>query len=103
LFSGSGINAFRMASSNSSPAEKSCACAYIAFLAGIFSWYEDSTGDARSDVSCLSTTSVQFPRRQHVEESGPCVRVKSTGKLKLQVVWLKTLSVFVVDEKNRIR
>jgi hypothetical protein len=30
-----------MASSNSSPAEKSCACAYIAFLAGIFSWYVD--------------------------------------------------------------
>jgi hypothetical protein len=41
LLSGSGINAFRMASSNSSPAEKSCACACIAFLAGIFSWYAD--------------------------------------------------------------
>jgi hypothetical protein len=39
LFSGSGINAFRMASNNSSPAEKSCACAYITFLAGIFSCY----------------------------------------------------------------
>jgi hypothetical protein len=34
LFSGYGINAFRMASSNSSLAAKSCACAYIAFLAG---------------------------------------------------------------------
>jgi hypothetical protein len=43
LFSGSGINAFRMVSSNSSPGEKSCTCAYIAFLAGIFSWYADST------------------------------------------------------------
>jgi hypothetical protein len=43
LFSGCGINAFRMTSSNSSPAEKSCACAYIAFLAGIFSCYADST------------------------------------------------------------
>jgi hypothetical protein len=43
LFSGCGINAFRMASSISSLAEKSCACAYIAFLAGIFSWYADST------------------------------------------------------------
>jgi hypothetical protein len=31
-----------MASSNSSPAEKSCACTYIAFLAGIFSCYADS-------------------------------------------------------------
>jgi hypothetical protein len=41
LLSGCGINAFRMASSNSSRAEKSCACAYIAFLAGIFSWYAD--------------------------------------------------------------
>jgi hypothetical protein len=43
LFSGCGINAFRMDSSNSSLAEKSCACAYIAFLGGIFSWYADST------------------------------------------------------------
>jgi hypothetical protein len=41
LFRGSGINTFRMASSSSSPAEKSCACAYIAFLAEIFSWYAD--------------------------------------------------------------
>jgi hypothetical protein len=41
LFSGCGINAFSMASSNSSPAEKSYACAYNAFLAGIFSWYAD--------------------------------------------------------------
>jgi hypothetical protein len=32
-----------MASSNTSPAAKFCACAYIAFLAGIFSWYADST------------------------------------------------------------
>jgi hypothetical protein len=32
-----------MASSNWSPAEKSCACAYIAFLAGVFSCYADST------------------------------------------------------------
>jgi hypothetical protein len=39
LVSGGGINAFRMASSNASPVEKSCVCAYIAFLAGIFSWY----------------------------------------------------------------
>jgi hypothetical protein len=31
-----------MASSNSSLIAKSCACAYIAFLAGIFSWYADS-------------------------------------------------------------
>jgi hypothetical protein len=43
LFGGCGINAFRMASSNSSPAEKSYACAYIAFLTRIFSWYADST------------------------------------------------------------
>jgi hypothetical protein len=42
-FTGCGINAFRTASSNSSHAAKSCACAYIAFLAGIFSWYADST------------------------------------------------------------
>jgi hypothetical protein len=41
LFSGCGINAFRMACSNTSPAAKSCACAYISFLAGIFSWYAD--------------------------------------------------------------
>jgi uncharacterized membrane protein YhaH (DUF805 family) len=46
LFSGCGINVFRMASSNSSHAEKSCACAYIAFLAGIFSCYADSTLEA---------------------------------------------------------
>jgi hypothetical protein len=32
-----------MASSNLSLAAKSCACAYITFLAGIFSWYADST------------------------------------------------------------
>jgi hypothetical protein len=31
-----------MASSNSSLAAKSCACAYIAFLAGIFSWCADN-------------------------------------------------------------
>jgi hypothetical protein len=37
LFSGCGINAFRMACSNTSPAAKSCACVYIAFLSGIFS------------------------------------------------------------------
>jgi hypothetical protein len=43
LFSGCGINTFRMDSSNSSLAAKSCACAYIAFLAGIFSWYADSS------------------------------------------------------------
>jgi hypothetical protein len=43
LFSGCGINAFRMASSNSSLVAKSCACAYITFLAGIFSWYADCT------------------------------------------------------------
>jgi hypothetical protein len=41
LFSGCGINAFRMASSNSSLVAKSCACAYIGFLAGIFFWYAD--------------------------------------------------------------
>jgi hypothetical protein len=41
-FIGCGINAFRMASTNSSLAAKSCACAYIAYLAGIFSWYADS-------------------------------------------------------------
>jgi hypothetical protein len=35
LFSDCGINYFRMASSNSSLAAKSCACAYIAFLAGV--------------------------------------------------------------------
>jgi hypothetical protein len=38
-----------MASSNASPAEKSCACAYIAFLAGIFSCYADS-----SSVWCVA-------------------------------------------------
>jgi hypothetical protein len=43
LFNSCGINAFRMDSSNSSLAEKSCACAYIAFLAGIFSCYADSS------------------------------------------------------------
>jgi hypothetical protein len=42
LLSGGGINAFRMASSNLSRAEKSCACAYMTFLAGIFSWYADN-------------------------------------------------------------
>jgi hypothetical protein len=48
LFRGSEINAFRMACSNTAPAAKSCACAYIAFLAAIFSWYADSTrADAR--------------------------------------------------------
>jgi hypothetical protein len=31
-----------MASSSWPPAEKSCACAYIAFLAGIFSLYAES-------------------------------------------------------------
>jgi hypothetical protein len=43
LFSGCRINVFRMASSNSSLAAKPCACAYIAFVAGIFSWYADSS------------------------------------------------------------
>jgi hypothetical protein len=43
LFNGSGTNAFRMASSNTSLTAKSCACAYIEFLAGIFSWYAEST------------------------------------------------------------
>jgi hypothetical protein len=42
LFIVCGINAFRMTSSNSSPDEKSCACAYIAFLSGTFSCYADS-------------------------------------------------------------
>jgi hypothetical protein len=42
LFSGCGINVFSMTSSNSSLDAKSCACAYIAFLRGIFSWYADS-------------------------------------------------------------
>jgi hypothetical protein len=37
LFSGCGMNVFRMACSNTSPAAKSCACAYIAFLLGISS------------------------------------------------------------------
>jgi hypothetical protein len=46
LFSGCGKNAFRMASSSSSLTEKSCACAYIAFPAGIFSWYADSSSCA---------------------------------------------------------
>jgi hypothetical protein len=54
LFSGSGINAFRMVSSNSSPAEKSCACAYIAFLAGIFSCYADSRHMKLLSCLCLS-------------------------------------------------
>jgi hypothetical protein len=57
LFGGCGINAFKMTSSNSSPADKSCACAYIAFLEGIFSWYADSiilcetVSQRRTDVS----------------------------------------------------
>jgi len=38
MFSGLGMNAFRMGSSNLSFAKKSCTCASIAFLAGIFSW-----------------------------------------------------------------
>jgi hypothetical protein len=49
LFSGCGINAFGMASSNWSLAAESCACAYIAFLAGIFSRYADTTN------SCVSS------------------------------------------------
>jgi hypothetical protein len=43
LFSGCGINAFRMASRYSSRTAKFCACVYIEFLAGIFSWPVDST------------------------------------------------------------
>jgi hypothetical protein len=46
FFSGCGINAFRMASSNSSLGAKSCPRAYVAFLAflaGIFYWHADST------------------------------------------------------------
>lgn len=34
-------NYFRVASSNSSLIAKSCACAYIKFIAGIFSWCVD--------------------------------------------------------------
>jgi hypothetical protein len=56
LFSGSGINSFRMASSNSSPAEKSCACAYIAFLAGIFTCYADSSNSNALSADVLITT-----------------------------------------------
>jgi hypothetical protein len=60
LFSDSGINAFRMASSNSSHAAKSCACAYIAFLAGIFSCYADSTYD--ETLFWMINNIIYFPR-----------------------------------------
>jgi hypothetical protein len=50
-----------MASSNSSPDEKSCACAYIAFLAGIFSCYADSTQSSQFDTRIeLSGVSVRM-------------------------------------------
>jgi hypothetical protein len=55
LFTGCGINAFRVASSHSSLAEKSCACAYITFLAGLFSWYADSTFKKHFDRKTLTT------------------------------------------------
>jgi hypothetical protein len=66
LFSGCGINAFRMASSNSSPAEKSCACAYIAFLAGIFSWYADSRSVCQllRQEKCVARPAVSDPALQ---------------------------------------
>ena len=38
MFSGLGTNAFGMGSSNLSLSKKSCTCASIAFLSGIFSW-----------------------------------------------------------------
>jgi hypothetical protein len=55
LFSCCGINAFRMASSNSSLAAKSCACAYIVFLAGIFSWYAVSSAVDCGGLDCNVT------------------------------------------------
>jgi hypothetical protein len=58
LFSGCGINAFRMASSSS----KSCACAYIAFLAGIFSWYADSMNVKTYLLTCWNSTQRTFIR-----------------------------------------
>jgi hypothetical protein len=66
LLSGCGINAFRMASSNSSPAEKSCACAYVTFWAGIFSWYADSTANVYrisgfGNAALLYVTTVVLP------------------------------------------
>jgi hypothetical protein len=54
LFSGCGISVFRMASSNSSLTAKSCACTYIAFLAGILSWYADSSMHM-SSVKCIQS------------------------------------------------
>jgi hypothetical protein len=45
-----------MGSSNSSLAKKSCACAYTAFLAGIFSWYADSTSTDTTNTSNGATT-----------------------------------------------
>jgi hypothetical protein len=46
-----------MASSNSSLAEKSCACAYIAFAAEIFSWYADSITGEYSNHQTMITQS----------------------------------------------
>jgi hypothetical protein len=44
-----------MASSNSSLAAKSCACAYIAFLGGIFSWFADGSThvSAQESIVCI--------------------------------------------------
>jgi hypothetical protein len=40
-----------MVCSNTTPAAKPCACAYIAFLAGIFSWYAESIMVRKCDVA----------------------------------------------------
>jgi hypothetical protein len=57
-----------MDSSNSSPAEKSYACAYIVFLAGIFSWYADSS------ISALGTG---FLRKIALKESVNVLQLSS--------------------------
>jgi hypothetical protein len=51
---------FRMASSNSLLAAKSCACAYNAFLAGIFSCYADSAYD--ETLFWMINNIISFPR-----------------------------------------
>jgi len=53
------VNAFRLGSSNSSFTPKSCACAYVVYIAGIISWHVDSTStDTIASVLVITVATV---------------------------------------------
>lgn len=54
------VNVCRLGSSNSSFTSKSCACAYVLYIAGIISWSVDSTStDTIASVLVITVTTVE--------------------------------------------